>query len=58
MVKNSAGREIDFEVATNLMDDELREELYMELAPCTEQEFYDEYCNRHKEKFGEVFHVD
>lgn len=39
----------------NLMDDELREELHSELYPCTQKEFLDEYCKRHKEKFNEEF---
>jgi len=46
-----------FEAAVNLMDDDLREEIHRELAPCTEQEFLDEYVKRHKEKFGEEFKV-
>lgn len=40
------------------MDGELREEISDELAPCTNQEFYDEYCRRHLEKFGEEFAPD
>lgn len=49
--------QIDFEAAVNLMDDEIREALHMELAPCTEQEFFDAYCKAHEEKYGEEFSI-
>lgn len=49
--------QVDFEVAVNLMDDEIREALHAELAPCTEQEFFDAYCKAHDEKYGEKFAV-
>ena len=47
--------EIDFDVAVNLMDAEIREEIHMNLAPCTAQEFFDAYCEAHETKFGEEF---
>lgn len=40
--------QVDFEAAVNLMDDGIREALHAELAPCTEQEFFDAYCNGQK----------
>ena len=46
-----------YNVAVNLMDDEIREELHRELAPCTELEFLEAYMKRHEEKFGEEFTV-
>ena len=49
--------QVDFEGAVNLMDDEIREALHAELAPCTDQEFFDAYCNAHEEKYGEKFAV-
>lgn len=49
------GNIVDFDAAVNLMDDDIREELHQELAPCTNQEFIDEYIKRHREKFGEEF---
>ena len=49
--------QVDFEAAVNLMDDEIREALHSELAPCTEQEFFDAYCKAHEEKYGEEFAV-
>jgi len=41
--------------AVNIMDDDLREQLHMDLAPCTDQEFFDAYCKLHLETFGEEF---
>lgn len=49
--------QVDFETAVNLMDDEIRESLHAELAPCTEQEFFDAYCKAHEEKYGEEFAI-
>ena len=39
------------------MDDELREQVHSELAPCTEEEFLDRYCELHFEKYGEKFTI-
>lgn len=55
MVTNDYDDEIDFRSAVEIMDDDLREEVHADLAPCTDQEFFDEYCKRHLEKFGEEF---
>ena len=52
-------REVDFDAAHNLMDDEICNELSSKLAPCGEQEFVDAYVEAHAAKFdGEVFRVD
>ena len=48
---------VDFEAAAMLMDDEIREELNSELAPCSEQEFIDAYVKAHAEKYGEEFEI-
>ena len=40
------------------MDDDIREELTAELAPCTEQEFFTAYAKAHAEKFGEEWELD
>lgn len=53
IVFNEWGTEINYDIAVSMMDDDLREEIHRELAPCTEQEFFDEYAKRHKEKFDE-----
>lgn len=53
-VINANGTEIFYEAAISLMDDELREALHDELAPCTEQEFFTAYEKAHEAKFGEA----
>jgi hypothetical protein len=45
-------------VIEHYMDDELREEIHMELAPCTDFEFYMAYCEAHRRKFGTIFTVN
>ena len=57
-VTNSNGTRIDFDVAVQLMDDDLREQLHMELAPCTDQEFFDAYAKAHEDRFGETWELD
>ena len=52
-VTNEYGEEINYDVAVNFMDDELREQLHMKLAPCTEQEFFNAYAKAYEEKYGE-----
>ena len=51
------GCEVDFDACVNMMDDDLREQAHTELAPCTEQEFIDRYCQLHFDKYGEEFQV-
>ena len=35
------GCEVDFDVCVNMMDDEIRESIHNDMAPCGEQEFLD-----------------
>lgn len=56
-VINANGKEIDFESTVSYMDDEIREELHMKLAPCSEQEFFTEYEKAHEEKYGEEWEL-
>lgn len=56
-VINMNGTEINYEVAVELMDDELREELHMDLSPCTDQEFFTAYEKAHAEKYGEEWEL-
>ena len=56
-VLNEYGVEVDFDVAVSMMDDEIREEIHMDMAPCTDQEFFDEYAKRHAEKYGEEWEL-
>ena len=57
IVINNYGTEIDFDAAVNLMDDEIRETIHSELAPCTEQEFFSAYEKAHAAKYGEEWEV-
>lgn len=57
MVVNLAGTEINFDAAVELMDDEIREKLSEELAPCSEQEFFTAYEHAHAEKYGEPWEL-
>lgn len=56
-VMNNYGTEIEWDTAVNLMDDDLREELNADLAPCTEQEFFEAYAKAHENKFGEEWEL-
>ena len=51
------GNLVDFGAAVNMMDDESREKLHNELAPCTDQEFMDAYAEAHEAKFNERFEI-
>mgnify|MGYP001754602484 FL=1 len=51
------GREIDFDAAVALMDDDIREELHAELSPCSDQRFFNAYLEQHYADFGEEFRV-
>lgn len=53
-VINKYGVKVDYHIAVDFMeDDELREQLHMELAPCSNQEFFDAYAKAYEEKYGE-----
>lgn len=47
--------DLQFESLVILMDDEIREKLHGELAPCSNEEFLKRYCVEHYKKFGEKF---
>lgn len=47
----------NFDAAVALMDDEIREAVHADLAPCSEAEFLTEYMARHIAKYGEPFRV-
>lgn len=46
-----------YAAAVELMDDQIREVLHAEFAPCTDLEFLTAYMERHKEKYGEQFTI-
>jgi hypothetical protein len=51
------GREVDFDAAVALMDDDIREELHTELSPCSAQRFFNAYLEQHYADYGEEFRV-
>lgn len=42
----------EFEVYVTMMDDEIREQVHAELAPCADEEFLTRYQELHLEKYG------
>lgn len=46
-----------YEAAVALMDDEIREDLNREMAPCTEEAFLVAYMGKHYQKYGFEFFV-
>ena len=52
------GKKISLRTAIELMDENLREKIHSEIAPCSEQDFFDAYCAAHRKKFGEDFKVN
>lgn len=56
-VKDWNGNTVDFETATIMMDDEIREAIHFETPELAPQAFYDEYCQRHYDEFGEDFTI-
>lgn len=57
-VINSWGTEVSYELSVQMMDDDIREALHAEIAPCTDQEFFDAYAKAHKQRFGEEWEPD
>lgn len=49
--------EAGYEAFVNAMDDDLREELHAELAPCSNEEFLERYKEEHEKRFGEEFQI-
>jgi len=56
-VINESGYSLDFSATVSMMDDDLREELHLKLAPCTEQEFFSAYEAAHEARFGEPWEL-
>jgi hypothetical protein len=40
------------------MDDDLREQVAGELAPCSDEDFYNRYCELHLAKYGEEYELN
>ena len=56
-VRNEYGVLIAYDGAVGLMDDDIREALNYEMAPCTAQEFFDAYAAAHQQKYGEEWEL-
>lgn len=52
-VVNEYGVTIDYEIAENLMDSDLREKIAYDLQLTSDQEFFNVYCKEHEKVFGE-----
>ncbi len=52
-VVNEYGVEIYYNVAVSFMEQDICEAINREIAPCSEQEFFDEYTKRYAQKYGE-----
>ena len=57
-VINSNGISINFDVAVNLMDDEIREQLANDGNERTEQEFFTAYAIEHEKRYNEEWELD
>lgn len=58
-VMNSFGLSISFDTFLIHADDIIREFIHDCIdSTCTEQEFFDMYCEEHFNRFGEVFFLD
>lgn len=49
---------VPWDTIVGMMDDEIREQVHAELAPCTDEEFYARYCELHEQKYGEEFEIN
>ncbi len=47
-----------WDITVSYMDDEIREELHTELAPCTKELFLEKYKEKHLEKYDEEFAIN
>lgn len=46
-----------WDATVNMMDDEIREQVHAELAPCSNEEFLARYEELHLAKYGEEFTI-
>lgn len=56
-VVNEYGVTIDYEIAENLMDSDLREKIAYDLQLTSDQEFFNIYCKEHEKVFGEEWEL-
>lgn len=46
-----------YPLAVALMDDDIREQLHRDMAPCSDIEFLEAYMQAHEAKYGQQFVV-
>ena len=44
----------DWETIVNYMDRDVAEEIHLKLAPCSNQEFFDAYCEAHEKNLEKL----
>ncbi len=52
------GDTFDMSIVAHYMDDDIKEELHSDMAPCADQEFVDAYVIKHLEKYGEEYAIN
>lgn len=57
-VVNFWGVRVPFDASVCLMDDDIRETVAADLAPCDDQSFFVEYAKRHAERYGVEWEPD
>jgi len=57
-VRTQYGKVIDFEAAMHIADDAIMESIHAEGISDTDQEFYELYCVRHQDVYGDEFEPD
>lgn len=58
VVNKRTGQVEEFSTFEHYMDDELRERVAWELAPCNDKDFMDRYVYLHYETFAEEFVIN
>lgn len=57
-VRNKHNREIDYDIASYIMDPELREQIHAKHSPCTVQKFYNEYAKEYLKKYKKEWYPE
>lgn len=61
-VINQYGNQIDFDIAVEFMDDDLREKIHGRVfargRDVSDQDFFDIYCYWHRARYGEEFFLN
>lgn len=56
-VQNKYGKMFHFDTVLTEMDETICDEVNFALGYCDPQEFFNEYCEMHKAKYGEEFEL-